>query len=133
MSSRLVVCSPFAGWIHFGVYEDGATAMLIRARPEEGSAPIAKATVCLADFEPGETPPGHVWVKTWAENVGLLESLEVSGVLDATVRSFDCSPHATARLCKLSPHALEELERQRAAALAAAAILPDLEPLDDDF
>lgn len=130
MSSRLIVCSPFAGWVHFGLYGDGSTAMLIRSGPEEGE-PIAKATVCLADFEPGETPPGHVWVKTWAENVGLLESLELSGVLDATARSFDCSPHATARLCKLSPHALEELERQRAEELALAAILPDLEPLGD--
>lgn len=115
MTSRLVVCSPFAGWIHFGLYEDGSTAMLIRARPEEASAPIAKATVCLAGLGADQPPPGHVWVKTWAENVGLLESLELSGIVARPVSSFDCSEYAVAALCPLSAHALEELERQRQA------------------
>lgn len=121
--SRFVVAAPFLGWLFFGRYASGDLAMLIRAGADESSEPIVKPTVFL---ESGPPNAGCVWIKTWAENAGVLETLELSGAVERTGRVREVGHHCEAFEARLTPAAALELERQRAA--EEAFDLPDLEP-----
>ena len=76
-----------------GEYQDGSPAYaLFDANGEE----YATATVCI----PGNTPPsGHVLIKNWSENEGVLESLVAAGILQ--VVADVPSGFVNAQLCKL--------------------------------
>lgn len=66
-------------------YGDGSIALL--AFSELGE-PLFKLTVCLQEY--GQKPrDGHVFIKVYAENEGVLEALQAAGVVGEPVRSMD--------------------------------------------
>ncbi len=71
--------------MHVGNYGDGTPAILIY---DENGEEYAVATVCMAGY--GEKPQdGHVFIKTWSENEGVLESLVAAEVVSPPVRWVD--------------------------------------------
>lgn len=63
--------------LYRGTYIDGHADALMLA--DADGEPAATASVNLVDAPP---PDGHTWVKTYAENEGLLEDLLASGYVD---------------------------------------------------
>lgn len=53
---------------------------------QEG-APLATATVCLEKFTP---PEGYACIKDYSENVGILEALTKSGIVEPTEKTIPC-------------------------------------------
>ena len=76
-----------------GMYQDESPAYALY---DKNGEEYATATVCI----PGATPPsGHVLIKNWSENEGILESLVSAGILqvvDSVPAGF-----VSAQLCKL--------------------------------
>ena len=76
MGNEAVECD-----IHLLSYgEGGATALLLMSVDEPGIA-YCRASVNLPEID---TPPNHMWIKTWAENEGVLEALIESGAVHPT-------------------------------------------------
>lgn len=77
-----------------GEYRDGSTALeIIDKNGEE----YATATVCI----PGtDVPEGHVLIKDWSENEGVLQSLINAGIVGQPVRNVP-SGFVTAQLVEL--------------------------------
>lgn len=70
-------------YIGRGFYHDGSTALMVYT---EDGEPICKATVCMSDS--GEKPAdGNVFIKDWAENEGVMASLQAAGVIGEVIRS----------------------------------------------
>lgn len=66
--------------------------------PDENE-PICDVTVCVPTFE---LLPGHVLVKTWSENAGVLEALIKEGIFEDTGTRVPTRGFGTeAALCKL--------------------------------
>lgn len=82
--------------IRLGQYGNGRLAFGLDAPDGQ---PLYMATVNVPE---AAVPPGHVLVKTWSENRGLLESLVKEGVLESPVRWVPAG-YATAALCPLGP------------------------------
>jgi hypothetical protein len=101
------------GVLEFARYGDGTTAMQFNTMYGE---PLCRATVCLEGLGAPPLAPDQVWIKTWAENEGVLEMLEDSGVVvrDPNQPPFEASgnPDALAVMAFLTPLALAELEFQ---------------------
>lgn len=112
MSLRLL--TP-CGWVEFATYHLGGVAILLRERPTVHSEVNAKATVML-DSLGCELAENEVWIKTWAENEGVLEALVAAGVVDPTGRVHTIGRNGgqvRAVHARLTPMALVELARQR--------------------
>lgn len=56
------------------------------------------ATVCLGDTNP---PPGHVFIKTWSENEGVLQSLIDHKVLRDTFTRVLVGHNCQVAICEL--------------------------------
>ena len=98
------------GWVEFARYADRSVAIVIREHATPHSEAQCKATVFI-DHAPLRQH-GQVWIKTWFENEGVFEALVQSSVIEPLERCYACSPHAIARLAKLTPAAMIELQRQ---------------------
>jgi hypothetical protein len=66
--------------IRKSTYPNGSTALLLDSTNGE---PLAVATVAL-DVLPDD---GNVFIKSWSENEGLLDSLQRAGVVGPVIRS----------------------------------------------
>lgn len=69
-----------------GNYHDGSTALFVvdAVTGEE----LSKATICMSAI--GERPAaGHVFIKNYGENGGVLEALKKAGVVGEPVRKLD--------------------------------------------
>ena len=88
----------FGRWlcdVVFRQYGDGSTAIILNA---SGGQRVAVATVAL-DSRP---PEWHVFIKTWSENVGMLEAMVAAGVLVDTGKRIACGQYdAQAAICRL--------------------------------
>lgn len=98
------------GWIEFARYADRSVAIVIRESATPHSEAQCKATVFI-DAQPLREQ-SLVWIKTWSENEGVFEALAQASVIEPLDRCYACSPHAIARLARLTPLALAELQRQ---------------------
>lgn len=77
-------------------YGDGSIALQLL---DETGQPVVVPTVNLEAYN--EHPmPGHVFIKNWSENEGVLESLIEAGVISNPVREVP-SGFATAYECKI--------------------------------
>jgi len=64
-----------------GFYGNGGLAL--KLVDEETKEPIATATVNLEGQAP-PAPNGHVFIKDWSENEGMLEALVTAGIVEDT-------------------------------------------------
>jgi hypothetical protein len=86
----------FKKWIcrmRVGQYDNGRIAIFL----ENDLGPIATATVNIPWHE---LPEGHVLIKDWSENSGMLEALVTKGIVEETgvrVATGFCEAHQ----CKL--------------------------------
>lgn len=63
---------------------DGSTSLIIKDRY---GAVLCDATVCLADYT--EIPArGHVFIRDWGDNQGVLHALQEAGVIGRTLRTI---------------------------------------------
>ena len=82
----------------FAFYGDRSMAILLHAIDGE---PLATATVCIADY--GFTPPeGHVVVKDYSENEGMLACLIAQGVVTAPTEHIPGPNNITFPVCALT-------------------------------
>ncbi len=95
--SNLIFCG-YKAVVKVYQYQDGSPA--IQLFTEDGS-PLATATICLVDY--GLTPPpGHCYIKNYAENHGILDALLKAFVLEDTGKTVEFGPFDTvAHLVKL--------------------------------
>jgi hypothetical protein len=62
----------------------------------EDGCPVATATISPTS----PLPEGHVAVKNWSENAGMLEALIAAGIVEDTGRRIPCG-YTSAALCRL--------------------------------
>lgn len=74
-------------------YRNGHPAIKIN----QGFHPIMTASVCLIDTP---LPEGHIFIKNWAENEGILEELIRLKIIKDTGKTSPCG-FVEANLCKL--------------------------------
>lgn len=87
-----------------GQYADGALAIKVAA--PDGEA-LFTATVCVAEY--GYTPPeGYVVVKNYSENVGVLDTLIVNGVVKPSKVDVFGPNDVVFPVCELTDAALAE-------------------------
>lgn len=91
----LVHFNGFQAKVVKGTYGEGVMALKL-VDPDDGSA-VATATVNI----PGRRPPdGHVFIKNWAENSGIIDVLSQAGVLRDTGHRVKTG-YVEAHLCQL--------------------------------
>lgn len=84
-------------WITPSFYGEGRDALVLDS--DEGR--VAVATVNL-DHAP---PEGHVYIKTWSENTGMLGFLVQNGIVEDTGKRVPCGGYdAEAALAKKGPN-----------------------------
>lgn len=76
-------------------YEDGGPALVLIAQNGEVHA------VASVNMVNAERPEGHVYIKNWAENAGILESLERAGIVKRT-GAMAPAGFCEAHLCKIT-------------------------------
>lgn len=102
-----------ARYVPAGEYEIKISRYLADRSPAililSGNSVVARATVCLAEH--GLKPPeDHAYIKTWAENEGILTSLVLAGLVIDTGGRVQVSDHnSVAALVKLSLKLKDEL------------------------
>lgn len=83
-------------------YDNGRIAIVLK-RTEWDIEPVAVATVNIPEYT---LERGHVLIKNWSENEGILEALVSSGLLEDT-GALVPTGFCNANLCKLlKPEAL---------------------------
>lgn len=85
----------YTGVISRTRYQDGSLCMRL-IDPETGEV-IANITCAL------DTPPpfGHIYVKDWSENVGMMRSLMDAGIVEQKVAGYVPSGYVMVPVCKL--------------------------------
>lgn len=79
-----------------GVYRDGSPALKCL---DQVGHPQFTATVCIEGQRP---KPGHVFIKDWSENEGVLDALLEAGIVEEPIRNVTCG-FSVAHECKLTP------------------------------
>lgn len=79
----------------FGRYPNGRPALVLKDAVT--GELVAKASVNVPDYE---VPAGHVLVKDWNENHGVLGALVRGGIVEDTGRTVPCG-WVDAHLCRL--------------------------------
>ncbi len=69
--------------LEYGTYNN--QRVTIQLNNAEDGMPIATATVNLPDLP---LPPDHVFIKSWSENEGIREALQVAGIIGPTLRKI---------------------------------------------
>jgi len=90
-----------------GFYGNGETALVVKS---EHGEPLCTATVNMIDYD--EVPQrGHVFLKLYAENEGVLEALQAAGIVGEPVRYIDAgfATQGVAEVPLLNPDEIEEL------------------------
>ena len=87
----------------FAEYDNGRIAL--RLLLHDTGEPELTATVNMHEHD---LPDGHVFIKTWSENEGVLDALIEAGVIEKPVRMVRAA-FAEAAQCPLTPLALEEI------------------------
>ena len=82
--------------LQFGRYQDGGRTAIELMDKEDGGR-VAVATVNIPEFD---VPEGHVLIKNWSENTGLLPALIEAGIVEVT-DIVVAAGYANANLCKL--------------------------------
>lgn len=83
-----------------GKYVDGSPALGVWTDMK----PMFRATVCLNE----KPAPGHVFIKDWSENEGVLQALVGAGVIEPPIRSIPTG-YVEAFECKLTDPVIRNL------------------------
>ena len=81
--------------LKFGKYAGGSTS--IRLEDASSGEPFCTATVSLEHAHPGD---GHVFIKDWSENEGVLNALMDAKVITGSLDRYPTG-YAAADLCRL--------------------------------
>jgi len=81
--------------INYSKYANGRTAIALVDR--EDGMPFTTASVNMPDHD---CPEGHIYIKNWSENEGMVEYLQGKGIIGEIV-SYVNSGFVTVPLCKL--------------------------------
>jgi hypothetical protein len=91
--------------LYVGHYHDGSLALVLK----EAGEVLCKATVCMSASD-AIPERGHVFVKDWGENEGVLAALQDAGVIGPSLHTV-ASGYVEAHHCKLllDPDTLAQL------------------------
>lgn len=73
--------------IRKGRYHDGSTALALF--DSTTGEMMAKATVCMSEYNLAPTNARHVFIKDYSENAGMFTALQEAGIIDEELRSLD--------------------------------------------